>query len=215
MWSDCSLPWLALPSWSGRWVCAVPRFSVETEYLWINPAPPPQTASCCLESAAGGTRTTRCRRGSPETERHFKSREAVEVFETYTFTEVFLYLWGVDDLPQGPHQGTVHSHQLLGLDLIGFVQHNPGEQRQCCFEGNVALTSFNLPACPQGTWSCPRGSSGPLSHPRTHQRCPVCGHQTAIWSDPPSLQTTPRQLQSHSLSGGRDNQINEGCLQTV
>lgn len=89
---------------------------------------------------------TRCRRGSPETERRFKpkSRKAVEVFEMYTFTEVVLYLWGVDDLPQGPHQGTIHSHQLLGLDLIGFVQHNPGKQRQCCFEGTMALTSFNL-----------------------------------------------------------------------
>lgn len=33
------------------------------------------------------------------------------------------HLWGVHDLPQGPHEGPVHSHQLLGLNLVSFVQH--------------------------------------------------------------------------------------------
>lgn len=31
----------------------------------------------------------------------------------------------VDDLAQGPHEGTVHSHQLLRLDLVCLVEHHP------------------------------------------------------------------------------------------
>ena len=34
------------------------------------------------------------------------------------------HLGGVDDLPQGPHEGPVDPHQLLGLDLVGLVQHH-------------------------------------------------------------------------------------------
>lgn len=30
----------------------------------------------------------------------------------------------VDDLSQGPHEGTVHPHQLLSLDLVGLVENN-------------------------------------------------------------------------------------------
>lgn len=58
------------------------------------------------------------------------------------------------------------------------------------------------PEHPYGTWSCLRGSSGLLSPPRTRRKCPVCGRQTAIWSGPLAPQTTPRRLQSRSLSGG-------------
>lgn len=94
--SDRSLPWLALPSWSGRWVYAVPRFAVEIEYPWTDPAPPPQTASCCLESATGGTRMTRCRRGSPETKRLFKAK-AEKVVEA--LQDIHIY-WGLS-IPLG------------------------------------------------------------------------------------------------------------------
>ncbi|GCB85466.1 hypothetical protein scyTo_0026103 [Scyliorhinus torazame] len=35
------------------------------------------------------------------------------------------HLGGVDDLAQRPHQGAVHPHQLLRVDLIRLVQHHP------------------------------------------------------------------------------------------
>ncbi len=34
------------------------------------------------------------------------------------------HLRGVDDLPQWPHEGTIHPHQLLGADLVSFVQNH-------------------------------------------------------------------------------------------
>ena len=34
------------------------------------------------------------------------------------------HLGRIDDLPQGPHEGPVHPHQLLRLDLVGLVQHH-------------------------------------------------------------------------------------------
>lgn len=33
-------------------------------------------------------------------------------------------LGSVDDLSQGPHEGTVHPHQLLSLYLVGLVENN-------------------------------------------------------------------------------------------
>lgn len=41
-----------------------------------------------------------------------------------------LYLRGVDYFPQWPHQGTIYSHQLLRLDLVSLVQHNPEENNR-------------------------------------------------------------------------------------
>lgn len=34
------------------------------------------------------------------------------------------YLWCVNDLPQRPHQSSVDPHELLGADLVRFVQHD-------------------------------------------------------------------------------------------
>lgn len=40
------------------------------------------------------------------------------------------YLRSVDYFSQRPHQGAVHSHQLLRLYLVSLVQHNPGAGRE-------------------------------------------------------------------------------------
>ena len=34
-------------------------------------------------------------------------------------------LWDVDDLCYGPHKSSVYPHQLLVVNLVRFVQHNP------------------------------------------------------------------------------------------
>lgn len=72
-------------------------------------------------------------------------------------------------------------------------------QTTAMFREDCALI---CPEHPYGTWFCLRGSSELLSPPRTRRKCPVCGRQTAIWSGPLAPQTTPRRLQSRSLSGG-------------
>lgn len=39
------------------------------------------------------------------------------------------YLRGLHHLPQRPHQGTVHAHQLLRVNRVGLVQkHSCGDQ---------------------------------------------------------------------------------------
>ena len=34
-------------------------------------------------------------------------------------------LWDVDDLCYGPHKSSIYPHQLLVVNLVSFVQHNP------------------------------------------------------------------------------------------
>lgn len=58
-------PWRDGLSWWGRWVCAARHCVAETGCPWTSPALPPRTASCYLGLAEGGTRTIRCRLGSP------------------------------------------------------------------------------------------------------------------------------------------------------
>lgn len=59
-------------------------------------------------------------------------------FETHFFFSMsarlpspcLAYLRSVDYFTQRPHQGAVHSHQLLRLYLVSLVQHHPGAEPQ-------------------------------------------------------------------------------------
>lgn len=72
----------------------------------------------------------------------------MEVFEpkphTWGKSTVKLYLRGVDDFTQRPHQGTVHSHQLLGLYLVSLVQHNPGTKSRVDLKARRHSRSINI-----------------------------------------------------------------------
>lgn len=58
-------PWRGVLVWWGHWVCAELRYEATTGCLRTDPAPPPQTASCCLGPTGVGPRMTRCTPAPP------------------------------------------------------------------------------------------------------------------------------------------------------